>query len=672
MLSKNKKSGSLGKKATKRNIVIGVIIVVLLLVLGLKIGGYGVTGNAVNVDYEDEFENLVGEGDCKEVCDEYGYCKYVCGDDIDPIVDNDKYLCLNECSFAYDYGECAITCEGLDDSIGGKGPSFDESFAAFDFVDVVFDWVTSLFTSDAAWATWGMACGSNGDCISDTCTDGLCVGVDYDCYTDDFNMFEENNGTYCEDLGIVGACENGWCNTCTPLGCTVDQICIFDENGDPFCEDSIDDGIGDSLSSGSPCANSNECSPGDNCIYSSVFFQGEFLDGPLTCQNSYCYGSDDCDVLWEVCLSITGICLLPDCYTDEDCLNEEVCFFYECVEDKSCESSEECDPGYNCEFEGFEFAYQNTWGMACENGIDCVSGVCSDSICVGEDDDCLSNDNDYNVLDEGIFCKDGGASGFCDGYGVCIATPKGQCFRDESYCLEDVECVDDFGEGYYCEEGSCIPGNCISDADCFAIDPTYPECQSDNTCGLCTDSYSCVDPSYPICQLGFGCLPCIGDNTFTDECNSKYINEPICDSSGSCRGCSSNEECTDPFNSACDIFNGNCVPCSSHNQCDDNVLSKCSFPDYECVRCTEHSHCTNPEFAKCGYPVGLVTNQECLPCDSDEQCFSAGFTECNAGSCENELEICTNDPSCSGWVLGSTVFCNTVDGPINYCDFLPF
>ena len=583
MLSKNKNSGSLGKKATKRNIVIGVIIVVLLLVLGLKIGGYGVTGNAVNVDYEDEFENLVGEGDCKEVCDEYGYCKYVCGDDIDPIVDNDKYLCLNECSFAYDYGECAITCEGLDDSIGGKGPSFDESFAAFDFVDVVFDWVTSLFTSDAAWATWGMACGSNGDCISDTCTDGLCVGVDYDCYTDDFNMFEENNGTYCEDLGIVGACENGWCNTCTPLGCTVDQICIFDENADPFCED---DG---------------------NIDYDC---------GGFGCEVE-CSSDPECAALYDD---------FPACNTDQDPAY--------CVE---CMNSGHCDAGEKCVRTGQDIVDKN--GGYCEDACtydtECTdpnlphcnsvvlggvvtpnSGVCSvcrddGSFIVGNvDSGCAGVTGDGYDWDEDGFpdtvsyvrCTD-----YFYPYGECVECIPGDL---SSTCSVGQKCSDN-------ELGSpniCVP-ICVTDDDCDLWEPyCVPDlvnvgekmCSKTRDCDSSLSNGGCFDGDF--CYKGDG---------EPGQCKSIVY---TCEGG---RSCPTGFQCRSDFpsgslpTSKCGTGVDECLPinvldssfeiCSDSNPCDPGKICNGLFclPPLS-ASCNEPSDC--PQGTTCDPTDGCVTD----------------------------------------------------------------
>jgi len=502
VVSKKKSGDSRGKKVTNRNIVIGVIIVVLLLVLGIKIGGYGVTGNAVDVDYEDEFGNPIGVGnfvDDSNVCE--GGCDtgYIC---------KDSYCQWDQClSYTEDGNYCT-------DEYGDTGtcspyycdtsPSFDESFAAFSF-DIVVDWVISLFTSDAAWATWGMSCEDDSECISGNCdmsdpNNPYCIGLDDDCYVDDFSGDYESDETSCKDLGIDGECSAGWCDTCAPLNCVEGiQYCSFDENNNPSCAELCEGG----------CDTGYICNYGycqwDECIDPND--EGTACDieygGSGTCSGEICTWFDPCqpDINSGACTDYYGVAgecqwgscnWVDSCYIEPD-INGNYPDIYP-------------NEGNLCnDYYGISGTCMAGWCDTLDGCGGCPIGqICGTTgdfkgtpICVVDeffdDDEGICNFNticDVSMGESMFNCAD------------CTSCTTGKYFKKTSNIIDP-----NTGQ-YFMDINPNIPPNNLPNTGC---DYEFPFCiNSDSvptvkTCAACVYNDQFIDPSVVKDTVDFGC-----------------------------------------------------------------------------------------------------------------------------------------------------------------------
>ena len=171
------------------------------------------------------------------------------------------------------------------------------------------------------------------------------------------------------------------------------------------------------------------------------------------------------------------------CAVNEDCeLNgsldgraceEGQCVFIACAVDAQC-GERVCNRDVCAERE------------ACEDNQDCGSGdVCEDGVCksaCGTDEEC----GGFSVCDEGRCFQQCFIDLMCFG-DLC---EDGVCVPPE--CVEDVDCPAD-GASYFCEAGRCVSYvPCVVDGDCFDADyrcselgrcEERPSCRSDVDCG---------------------------------------------------------------------------------------------------------------------------------------------------------------------------------------------
>jgi len=651
VVSKKKSGDSRGKKVTNRNIIIGVIVVVLLLVIGIKVGGYGVTGNAV-----DSFDYIYGE------LDEFG----------NPIgVGNfEGEESKTEYELGYDAGYNA-GLGSVEDAAVAESESEDPGVIAG-----FFDKVASLFTSnfDDIFALFvdaddgkfpGGACSPGGSAGDDDChsTTPACSlgGICAEClgFGDEIYCLNSPNGPYCdanyfceecqldEHCGVDEVCdkfdpndaERGTCEpmfqACAPIdlppldgideGCdSMYPFCKYDDGGTPG--DSDDDNyyciecVGDAF-----------CSSGNSCV-DDYCMPNTFDDGIVTdCNWDYDDTTDDC--AGYRCVSETDSSYCDPCTADSQCnfpnkpkcdIDSGLCF--------GCTSAGNGATGINPDCEGISTG--NTCSQILDNVCtECFAGY--NNIVTDVNEACLINPNtDGRVCNPSIFCVgcseaynndvDSGTNGACEDSGaqVCVFESCEQCdarYNDISGKNEKCTVVDD---GY----NVCFASECVK---CHEDYNNGPEKQND---GCNVDE----GDEGNVCLLG-NCKQCnledssITGARFNPSCNLG-LGGKVCNAGGECI------ECTEFGNKAFNFnyHNDACNDFSSGSVCHNSVCSQCH--DGDNIGGTTNSACTIISLSmKDGNVCSFGNCEECN--DEDNHPVTGvnpacGGKTCNWGACD--------------------------------------
>jgi len=310
MVSKNKKSVSRGKNVSNRNLIIGIIVVVLLLVLGYYMGGYGVTGNVVE-----------------------GFC---------------------DCESSVLSEDCNIQC-----NLGLGDPSFDDIYAEAEvsifevFVDAVssaFIGFFALFTEDANDPNSpnycsidedgnkindGMACDMNINGYSKVCYYGECGYVlDGFCRNPSLapNVRDNYEGLICPGSKICYGDKGCVCDVSYNLGssnlaCTDPdkKLCNFD-NECVECLASNND-VNTGRNSNCPISKRTCNANDDNCVQCS-YNNDKQCPGKCDLVNSVCLECNDnshcaSNTAKKVCDTIINECV--ECIFQDNCKSYKEC-----------------------------------------------------------------------------------------------------------------------------------------------------------------------------------------------------------------------------------------------------------------------------------------------------------------------------------------------------------
>jgi hypothetical protein len=356
---------------------------------------------------------------------------------------------------------------------------------------------------------------------------------------------------------------------------------------------------------------------------------------PVTCDYGNCFVVDvnsEVDKIFEIewnCGNYKATTTYRVCDVDQDCPNceecvggvcvvtcDRVCYGSACVD---CLSTSDCPQGYVC---AGNVCVLGAGNKICEDGSiskdcieDCTScqdyinGVCVEKEC--PTDDCNNRGKCFQgECVECLIASDCGLNSTCiNNECVCAAGYRRDTVTGE--CVDDFNCFSssDCPECHNCQQGKCLPVNCLQGMICSGRDCVYT-CTSDFECpsGLCEDGIciggislcgkrDCV--SYLDCTEGCGCDgKCVSCENYA------------CLSDGDCpNGCS----CIDgvcsylPPPSFMDCEDLSCFDgtCASRPDCD------CG-DNYECVRkiCGDYLEI---EPIDCGIQGRLVSDTVC-PC----------------------------------------------------------
>ncbi len=412
----------------------------------------------------------------------------------------------------------------------------------------------------------GSRCASNGDCISNSCVDGLCCS---------------------------GPC-GGSCSACTVArGAAQDGVCTF------FSPDSAaglacapQSCTGSSVDC-APCARDGECPADTYCAADGSCRRRE--DAGKSCDPAA--GRDCKEAGCRVCRSghcVEGVCCDAEC--DQPCGS--------CLASKTNQRDGLCapiaagtDPDQECPKDGLE----NGCGAdgLCSGDYACrsfapVGAACGDNVCV-------------NNLLSGLQCD--GRGGCAEGLGTscspyrCASDGKScetscrssaDCASPEDYCSDQGQCLRQHDEGQACARNvQCLSRHCVDGVCCdSACDGQCEACNQSGRAGRCVpvvgdpvgDRQRCSDGDVcgGTCNGGdrTACaMPSSGTSCGVASCLGDHSVPPgSCDGNGSCTP-SARVSCI-PY--TCDAVTGQClVSCSTDGDC--AAGSVCNLAQARCV-----------------------------------------------------------------------------------------
>lgn len=187
-----------------------------------------------------------------------------------------------------------------------------------------------------------------------------------------------------------------------------------------------------------------------------------------------------------------------------------------------------------------------------------------------------------------------------------------------SLCYEDEQCVEEYGEGYFCNQAACNCFTCPADSDGCRVEADCPDTSLHCNTALCE------------------CVPCT---------------EMALDFPGAC---STNEQCLEENGPGwfCNQGTCNCMSCppdsdgcTSQTDCpgEDN---HCHLPTCDCITCAE----TETE-----HPEMCSTDEECVE-DYGEGYF-CNLAACNCFTCPEGSMGCRSDSECVDILGDETAYC---------------
>ena len=215
----------------------------------------------------------------------------------------------------------------------------------------------------------------------------------------------------------------------------------------------------------------------------------------------------------------------------------------------------------------------------------------------------------------------GGSSGSCGADGsACTLTAGGLGLCQNGACAAcsgsqgNTACSTAYGAGagYVCAQGACLPGNCVTTADCTA--GSICGIVTANVCGTCTNDGQCQAGS----AYGAGHL-CVSGSCVTGNCkvDTDCSTGQICglQTPNTCSGCSADGQCqSDPTygsGTICNTTSSTCVAaaCTANSSaCSANISDFCCSGT-----CTAGNCCTTADCQSLGNNY-TCTNHTCTLC----------------------------------------------------------
>lgn len=285
---------------------------------------------------------------------------------------------------------------------------------------------------------------------------------------------------------------------------------------------------------------------------------------------------------------------------------------------------------------------QKVPGSFCASGVECISGICTNGVCVGG---CLTTAN----CAAGQICSNGAcitpqcnpaivpsgcaAGSWCTSSRVCVPQKA-----SGSSCALGVECISGVCTNGFCIGGCLSSTNCPSGQSCIngvctitatKVDGSLCAINAECNSGLCFQSY-CRAPCVPglpssVCATGFTCqnTGLIGGGA----CIPTAIYRPGLDDGCSCL-----------FNSQCSSGICNCgicgYQCSNNWQCPPGLFCAGGFCKASSILPAGAPCCVSAQCASgncfCGYC--------CAQCFTSAQCPLGFFCNTITGSCSIALK----------------------------------
>lgn len=313
----------------------------------------------------------------------------------------------------------------------------------------------------------GLACSVDNDCINGECADGVCCddpcdGLCEACTAALTGELDGDCAPVTEGLETADECADAAAGTnCATGTCNGAGACGVEDLGDPptvACPDTLQ------------CDGTSSACPADCNGNDELCIAAEFCNGSDTCVPDDGPGdacTRDAQCLDNLCNETVGEC---QCTTDTDCGAAEF-----------CDNTAPTGNTLTC-------TDDSALGGACDDNEDCVSGACSvGNACICDDNaDCSGSPNTYcdddfhgdtgaclPVGDPGDACDEGTdcVSGLCNVDDTCGCTADAQCdeaneFCDDSAITGDTDtCVPDRADTQACDDnGDCTSDVCTANA----------------------------------------------------------------------------------------------------------------------------------------------------------------------------------------------------------------
>lgn len=525
----------------------------------------------------------------------------------------------------------------------------------------------------------GSACGTDGECQSAHCVDGVC------CNT---------------------ACDSD-CMACTSAlkGGGVDGECGPSQAGTDPREDCTDDGV-------ASCGNDGRCDGKGACRKYAAGLEcaaqtctggvksfAKTCDGSGACQDN---GSQPCQPA-----SCNGVVCTGDCAGDNECQPGEFCDI------ASGDCTAKLANGAAC---------QPSKANQCASG-QCVDGVCCDTACTGACQSCKAaftgaadgtcapvatgTDPDGECADQGSSTC--GTDGVCDGAGACrkyavgtvckLGSCAGSTLTNPSTCSATGQCQPNGSTAcapYLCGSATTCGTTCSNDAQCVsgnacdttsgtcgAKKPNGQPCSSGNQCtsGFCVDGVCCESACTGACKacstakkgsgadgtcgnVGNGLDP---DDDCADQGAASCGTNGACNGSGACALYASGTQCA--AGSCSGSTKTNPSTCNGTGTCSAGGTSSCGA--YMCsgancgTSCSTDTQCTNGNFCQGGLCGGKKGNGS--TCSAGSECSSNfcvdGF--CCSTACTGLCQACAN--ALTGAANGTCASVPNGQDPQNEC-----
>ncbi|MGZ3454451.1 MAG: hypothetical protein ACXVEF_32895, partial [Polyangiales bacterium] len=553
----------------------------------------------------------------------------------------------------------------------------------------------------------GATCGSDFDCDSTHCIDGVCCDTlcDKQCQA-------------CNILGKVGTCSTVTSGNaiaprtaCSGFGTTCGSSC------DGTFADKCHYSTSSVVCGAASCSSGTEtllthCDGSGGCTPASTAACTPYKCGATACLTT-CATAGDC-ASGYTCDFTPGPTLnkcIPTkgpgstCGTTTDCNSGLTCVDNVCCSSASCPAGQKCNVAPSAGT--CKLPYGATCSPAtaaqCASGY-CVDGVCCDKACTGQ---CEACDGPSKGTCSGIVGAPHGTRTACGGSGSCQAQCDG---------FTRTSCGPYPGTGVLCSSASCSAGSAVTASTCDgfgACKPVTPTTCSPYVCGATTCKTSCATTAD--CKTGYFCsgttcvstgaagTTCTGDS----QCSSGHCVDGVCCTVASCAAplkCSAKGDgtCSKPLGATCaadgECGKGHCVDnvcCDTacNGQCEacdvSGSVGTCSTvvsgaPHGSRTACsgtgTCQAKCDGSSRTACGSPPGTSTvcaAASCAGstytatsfCDGLGTCAAPSTSSCGAYTCSGTTcrSTCTVTGECNSGYVCKSGACVTTGAPGTVC-----
>ena len=424
---------------------------------------------------------------CKSSKDCIGICDTISGTCVDCISDADckayQFCQLTNHTCAADLcqgpgcsGNTAFACLP-------NGSGFGASINCDDGIACTVDGCTlgtgCVHGNSSAPCSDGNACTT-----ADTCSGGLCVGLQIDC--NDSNVCTAdacNVATGCTHTNVAGACDDG-------QDCTSSDACTAGKCAGAAV--SCDDGLqctSDTCIAGSGCAHApltgTECTDGNGCTANDACNAGSCVGGAApSCDDANGCTTDSC-VAPTGCLH-TNVAGGP-CDDGSQCTLQDACVAGKCVgtalvcDDQNPCTDNTCGATQGCLFPQNSLPCSDN--NACTTADACGGGSCKGGVAL------VCNDNNICTVDS------------CDPTKGCVFTPtSGLPCDDKNFCTVGDTCAVGVCSGTVntcddanvctadsCANNACVHTNVVDGSSCGTFDGCTGDFCSAGTCLKATE-----------------------------------------------------------------------------------------------------------------------------------------------------------------------------------------